>query len=48
MDGDVEVVHLPVFIWGGQVVGAEAAEEQSQEEVQQLQTEQRGRSQSRF
>lgn len=37
VDGDVQVVHLAVVVGSGQVVGAETAEEQSQEEVQQLQ-----------
>lgn len=38
VDGDLQVVHLPVVIRSRQVVGAETAEEQSQEEVQQLET----------
>lgn len=36
VDGDVQVVHLAVVVWSRQVVGAETAEQQSQEEVQQL------------
>ena len=39
VDGDLQVVHLAVVIRRRQVVGAEAAEEQSQEEVQQLEEE---------
>lgn len=35
----MQVVHLAVVVWSRQVVGAETAEEQSQEEVQQLETE---------
>lgn len=38
VDGDVQVVHLAVVIWSWEVVGTETAEEQSQEEVQQLET----------
>lgn len=34
----MQVVHLAVVVRSRQVVGAETAEEQSQEEVQQLQT----------
>lgn len=35
----MQVVHLPVVVWSREVVRAETAEEQSQEEVQQLETE---------
>lgn len=45
VDSDVQVVHLPVVVWSRQVVGAETAEEQSQEEVQQLETQREGRCQ---
>ena len=38
VDGDMQVVHLAVVVRSRQVVRAETAEEQSQEEVQQLQT----------
>lgn len=38
MNSDMQVVHLPVVVWSREVVRAETAEEESQEEVQQLET----------
>lgn len=45
VDGDVQVVHLPVVVWSRKVVGAETAEKQRQEEVQQLEADREGRGQ---
>lgn len=41
VDGDMQVVHLAIIVRSRQVVWAETAEEQSQEEVEKLQTETR-------
>lgn len=38
-DGDLQVVHFAVLVRGREVVGAEGAEEQRQEQVQDLRTE---------
>lgn len=47
VDGDLQVVHLTVIVWCWKVVRAEAAEQQSQEEVQQLRTDGRERQRRR-
>lgn len=35
-DGDLDVVQVTVFVWSREVVGAEGAEQQGQEEIQHL------------